>query len=852
MLRATQLRASSCLQRSAGSVRRHVAPPAAVQLIATSPGSSCPAAARRATTRAQMPAGPHSEAEKEKGMSMQVAGAAGAMAAAVAASNYLVLFPFNDWFTAGTLSYPATFLLTDLTNRQLGKAAADKVVLAGFLVAMPISWYLSGPRIAIASGTAYLSSQLLDVRIFDRLRHRSWWMAPLVSTTIASAVDSSLFVSIAFLGLPVPWVTWGIGDFGMKVGMAVVMLLPFRALTTGRGWAPASANAVSWSRAASKYLKNVGGRGQRGVRDGGGKNLRVFEATQEWQRVEDDHVLPPGLEISLDVSTGERVARLPPTLAGTHAQSSAAAGGTTDAGSGAHRDEVEDGPVREGAGAEEPPAYIPDVTVEDFDYELPAHRIAVRPCEPRHASKLLVCTPGVEGEHLGPRSRPIDEPVRGEEREWRIRDHVFADAPEVIPAGALLVMNDSKVIAGRLLARKPSGGKAEVMLIAPDTLDDVPVLDPAQAFRAASGSCVWSCMIRGRNIHVGDVLECDGGGTALQGPEGAAGSRLVRLEAKVEAKQGADAAVRLIWHTQAGSELRLGEVLEEVGRVPLPPYMKREADRQDLVSYQTPHATREGSVAAPTAGLHFSREIVAAMRARGVATCELTLHVGAGTFRPMDCASTREHTMHAEWVSVSRDALLALLQAVQEERPIVPVGTTSVRTLESVYWWGVKLLRDDGGGSAAGGGAPSAQDFMTVEQWDPYRLQHLAGGWDKLPAVSVALEEVRRWAQARAEQGGAGGGAVVGQTQLLIVPGYRFALVDLVSLDAWLCVSVLSLCLSGLALAFARACPGIHHAACASVCVGLRPRRVSVCVSFPAAFYCFGRTCAWDCTSVCT
>ena len=103
-------------------------------------------------------------------MSMQVAGAAGAMAAAVAASNYLVLFPFNDWFTAGTLSYPATFLLTDLTNRQLGKAAADKVVLAGFLVAMPISWYLSGPRIAIASGTAYLSSQLLDVRIFDSKR----------------------------------------------------------------------------------------------------------------------------------------------------------------------------------------------------------------------------------------------------------------------------------------------------------------------------------------------------------------------------------------------------------------------------------------------------------------------------------------------------------------------------------------------------------------------------------------------------------------------------------------------------------------------------------------------------------
>lgn len=148
---------------------------------------------------------------------VEVLGAAAAMAAAVASSNYLVLFPFNDWFTAGTLTYPITFLLTDITNRKFGKEAADKVVLAGFIVAMPMSMYLSGPRIAIASGTAYLTAQLLDVRIFDALRHRAWWVAPLVSTTIASAVDSSLFVTIAFLGVPVPWVTWGIGDFVVKV-----------------------------------------------------------------------------------------------------------------------------------------------------------------------------------------------------------------------------------------------------------------------------------------------------------------------------------------------------------------------------------------------------------------------------------------------------------------------------------------------------------------------------------------------------------------------------------------------------------------------------------------------------------
>ena len=126
--------------------------------------------------------------------------AAGAMTAAVAASNYLVLIPINDWFTAGTLSYPATFLLTDVTNRFLGPKTADRVVWAGFMAAMPVSYLLSGPRIAVASGTAYLTSQLLDVRIFHALRHRAWWVSPLVSTVVASALDSSLFVTIAFLG----------------------------------------------------------------------------------------------------------------------------------------------------------------------------------------------------------------------------------------------------------------------------------------------------------------------------------------------------------------------------------------------------------------------------------------------------------------------------------------------------------------------------------------------------------------------------------------------------------------------------------------------------------------------------
>eukprot|EP00960_Hanusia_phi_P049721 759727-Hanusia_phi.AAC.3 len=270
-------------------------------------------------------------------------GAAAAMSLAVSSSNFLVLFPINDWFTAGTLTYPVTFLITDVCNKFLGKAAADRVVMSGFALAMPISYFLSGPRIAIASGTAYLTSQLLDVRIFDRLRHRAWWVAPLVSTFVGSAVDSSLFVTIAFLGEPVPWVTWGIGDFGMKVCMALLMLVPFKAIT---GSVVQRSRRSSWHQPLGRSLgKGVGNLLAEMIRFGGrlspavpkasegqagrrrwvpgwlsgersvpSRSFRMFNPTVEWQQVEDDHVLPPGLEIRMDVTSGSRYARLPPQV----------------------------------------------------------------------------------------------------------------------------------------------------------------------------------------------------------------------------------------------------------------------------------------------------------------------------------------------------------------------------------------------------------------------------------------------------------------------------------------------------------------------------------------------------------
>lgn len=156
--------------------------------------------------------------------------AVAAMVVVVTAANILVQFAINDWLTWGAFTYPLSFLVTDLTNRRLGPAAARRVVIAGFAVAVVLSAVLATPRIAMASGLAFLVAQLMDVQIFDVLRRRAWWLPPFVSSTIASAVDTALFFAVAFAGTTVPWVTLGIGDYGVKLLMALVLLLPFRGL----------------------------------------------------------------------------------------------------------------------------------------------------------------------------------------------------------------------------------------------------------------------------------------------------------------------------------------------------------------------------------------------------------------------------------------------------------------------------------------------------------------------------------------------------------------------------------------------------------------------------------------------
>ncbi|MCO5356172.1 VUT family protein [Acidovorax kalamii] len=160
----------------------------------------------------------------------QFAAAALAMAAVVLASNILVQFPVNDWLTWGAITYPVAFLVSELVNRAHGPQQARRVAWVGFAVAVAASLVLAPVRIAIASGTAFLLSQWLDIAVFDRLRHGTWWRAPLVATLLAAVLDTAVFWSIAFGGTSDPWVTWALGDLGVKLGLGVALLLPFRLL----------------------------------------------------------------------------------------------------------------------------------------------------------------------------------------------------------------------------------------------------------------------------------------------------------------------------------------------------------------------------------------------------------------------------------------------------------------------------------------------------------------------------------------------------------------------------------------------------------------------------------------------
>lgn len=342
---------------------------------------------------------------------------------------------------------------------------------------------------------------------------------------------------------------------------------------------------------------------------------------------------------------------------------------------------------------------IPAINISDYSYPLPDERIARFPLEKRDLSKLLVAENGA------------------------LTDAAFKNIAEFIPAGSLLVFNNTRVIRARLVFRKEEGARIEVFCLQPD------------GAYGQMGHATWKCFIgNAKRWKSGDLtMTVD----TSNGP-------LLLTAARLQPVGDA----HLVSFSWDRSDMPFEQVLEFAGKVPLPPYLNREPVESDAERYQTIYAEFNGSVAAPTAGLHFTPEVLLSLEARGCNFDYLTLHVGAGTFKPVSAGDARDHQMHEEEVIVEKSFILRLLQNLQGN--IIPVGTTSMRSLESLYWLGVQILN---------GKEPS--DHFTIQQWEPYESEV------KIPA-SEALQAILDLMNRRRLN------SFSGNTGIMIVPGYRF------------------------------------------------------------------------------
>lgn len=347
------------------------------------------------------------------------------------------------------------------------------------------------------------------------------------------------------------------------------------------------------------------------------------------------------------------------------------------------------------------------IKISDFDYCLPDDRIAKFPLEKRDASKLLV--------------------YRGGD----VSERVFGDLGDVLPQGSLLVFNNTKVIRARIIMHKPSGARIEIFCLEPH--------DPADYERAFSviGSCRWLCI-------VGNLKKWREGPLAINFD---LGGKPHTLQARRGERIDKEHVVRFEWD----APLTFGQLLEHLGRIPIPPYLDRDSEDIDNIRYQTVYSKFEGSVAAPTAGLHFTPELIGKMRGNGFGFEEITLHVGAGTFLPVKEEDASLHTMHTEHFEITLAATRALAAAAGR---IIPVGTTSVRTLESLATLGWRTLRD---------GSPDAEN--TVGQWEAYDIPPELTGGELLTALAGYMER-------------AGLEKIKAFTRIMIRPGYRFRLVS--------------------------------------------------------------------------
>lgn len=339
------------------------------------------------------------------------------------------------------------------------------------------------------------------------------------------------------------------------------------------------------------------------------------------------------------------------------------------------------------------------IDISEFDYPLPDERIARFPLDDRAASKLLLYRNGAIGED------------------------VFRNVADYLPQGATVVFNNTKVIRARLLFHKTTGARIEIFC-----LDPHEPADYERAF-AVTGSCEWHCIVGNSKKWKFGSLEIPYDGGILS----------------AERLPDGD-TVRFAW----SSGHTFGQLLELLGRTPIPPYLCRESEEIDTVRYQTVYSKWEGSVAAPTAGLHFTPEIIASLSTKGFRTAEVTLHVGAGTFLPVKAADARDHHMHTEVFQVDLETLERLAGAAAERR-IIAVGTTSVRTLESLAVLGERVLLTG-----------NAEPERVVGQWEAYRNGATAEN------ASNPLAALAAWMKAQHMT------SLHAATEIMIVPGYRW------------------------------------------------------------------------------
>lgn len=351
---------------------------------------------------------------------------------------------------------------------------------------------------------------------------------------------------------------------------------------------------------------------------------------------------------------------------------------------------------------------LPNIRIEDFTYELPDDRIAKYPLKYRDSSQLLTYKNKV------------------------IEKRSFSAIAELIPEESIMIFNDTKVVPARLHFQRPTGAHIEIFCLEP--------IQPEEyvSMFAATGSCRWKCIVGNIKRWKNDIL-------TLYNPLSDERIEDMGLKAKLIERVGETSIIEFSWNNDAP----FSHVLEVCGQVPIPPYLNRNTEEVDLERYQTLYARYRGSVAAPTAGLHFTETVLESIRRRGVVTDTVCLHVGAGTFLPVKSSLVAEHTMHREPFVVTLELLERL---IARKDHVVAVGTTSVRTLESLYYVGVSCIEK---------GRP-----VDVGQWDPYSRDY---GYSTEEALKAIVDYLKVNDLKELKIG----------TRIIIVPGFNFRIVDI-------------------------------------------------------------------------